>query len=463
VDRHLASRASQNALIHVSTETGTEEIYSFQDLHVEVQCMAAVLREVGVGLGDRVLIYMPMVPHALVAMLACARLGAIYSVVFGGFAAVSLASCIDNAAPKVIMSADAGSSSFLETKISEIRAVFHTSARPDWFITMVISTSNTQSGLSVRVARIRSEAQDIRSFELVSNDGSTLPSFSAGSHVDVLLPGGLTRQYSLCNDPTESHRYLIGVLRDANSRGGSIAMHNQVKEGDVLSISAPRNHFALAHDAKRHLLLAGGIGITPILCMGERLAKLGSDFEMHYCTRSRDRTAFYERILGSAGMTGHVRFHFDDGSDQQKLDIPALLVQPVPGTHLYVCGPKGFMDVVLSTARAKGWPEAQLHYEFFAGADTKAENDGSFEVQLASSGRIILVPADKSVVRALSDAGVHVDVSCEQGVCGTCLTRVLEGVPDHRDLYLLPDEKARNDQFTPCCSRSKSPQLILDL
>jgi vanillate O-demethylase ferredoxin subunit len=321
---------------------------------------------------------------------------------------------------------------------------------------------SNQPTISVRVARKQQEAVDICTLELVAEDGGPLPAFSAGSHVDVHLPGGLTRQYSLCNDSTESHRYLIGVLRDPASRGGSQAMHDLVAEGQQLQISAPANHFPLAHDASRHLLLAGGIGVTPILCMAERLANTGADFEMHYCTRSPERTAFHQRIAASS-FAPKVHFHFDDGAAEQKLDIPALLGTPASGVHLYVCGPKGFMDAVLNSARAQGWPEEQLHYEFFAGAVTASDSDASFEVQIASSGKIVVVPKDKTVVQALAEAGVDVQVSCEQGVCGTCLTRVIEGMPDHKDMYLTPEEQAANDQFTPCCSRSKSARLVLDL
>lgn len=316
--------------------------------------------------------------------------------------------------------------------------------------------------ISVRVARKQQEAADICTCELVALDGGPLPAFSAGSHVDVHLPGGLTRQYSLCNDPAESHRYLIGVLRDPASRGGSAAMHDLVTEGQLLQISAPANHFPLAHDASRHLLLAGGIGVTPILCMAERLANTGADFEMHYCTRSPERTAFHQRITG-ADFAAQVHFHFDDGAPEQKLDLAALLSAPAGGVHLYVCGPKGFMDAVLNTAREKGWAEAQLHCEFFAGTVSKSDSDASFEVQIASSGKIVVVPRDKTVVQALADAGIDVQMSCEQGVCGTCLTRVIEGIPDHKDMYLTPEEQAANDQFTPCCSRAKTPRLVLDL
>ncbi|MCU0927922.1 MAG: PDR/VanB family oxidoreductase [Burkholderiaceae bacterium] len=318
------------------------------------------------------------------------------------------------------------------------------------------------SSLQVRVARKVVEALDICSFELVAADGRPLPPFSAGSHVDVQLPNGLTRQYSLANDPTESHRYLIAVLRDAASRGGSAAMHDAVHEGDLLTISAPKNHFPLAHDASRHLLLAGGIGVTPILCMAERLATIGAAFEMHYCTRSRARTAFHGRIHASA-FAERVHFHFDDGEAAQRLDPSALLAAPQAGTHLYVCGPKGFIDAVLGTARACGWPEAALHVEYFSADVAPHDGDAPFEVQLASTGRVVVVPRERSVVQALADAGVEVPTSCEQGVCGTCLTRVLAGVPDHRDVYLTPEEQAANDQFTPCCSRAKTPRLVLDL
>ncbi len=319
------------------------------------------------------------------------------------------------------------------------------------------------STLSVRVAHKTPLATDICTLELVAaQDGTALPGFSAGSHVDVHLPGGLTRQYSLCNDPKETHRYLIGVLRDPASRGGSQAVHDLVQEGQVLQISTPKNHFPLAHDAKRSLLLGGGIGITPILCMAERLAVMGADFELHYCTRSPERTAFRERIAAS-GFADQVQFHFDDGAPEQKLNLATLLSTPKDGCHLYVCGPKGFMDAVLKTARDQGWPESQLHYEFFAAEVTKSEADAAFEIKLASSGRIIPVAKDQTVTKALSAAGVEIQTACEQGVCGTCLTRVLEGVPDHKDQYLTPEEQASNDQFLPCCSRAKTARLVLDL
>lgn len=319
------------------------------------------------------------------------------------------------------------------------------------------------SFLQVRVARRTQEAQDICGLELVAIDGGTLPSFAAGSHIDVHLPGGIVRQYSLCNDPSEDHRYQIAVLRDPASRGGSSAVHDIVAEGDVLQISTPRNHFALEPDAQHHMLLAGGIGVTPILCMAERLSVLGASFRMHYSGRSRQRMAFQQRIAASA-FAEKVQLHFDDGDASQRLSIEAVLTDALPDTHLYVCGPQGFIDAVLEAARKQRWSEKRLHWEFFAAANAGPRGeDTAFEVQLASSGRVVPVAAGQSVTQALLEAGVEVMVSCEQGVCGTCLTRVLSGQVDHRDAYLTDEEQAANDQFTPCCSRAHCERLVLDL
>ncbi|SIT46494.1 Vanillate O-demethylase oxidoreductase [Paraburkholderia ribeironis] len=318
------------------------------------------------------------------------------------------------------------------------------------------------STLTVRVARRRIEAEDVVSFEFASLDGRELPAFDAGAHIDVHVPGGLVRQYSLCNSPADRLRYQIAVLRDGQSRGGSAGMHEALREGDEIRISAPRNQFPLAHGHVKHLLLAGGIGLTPLLCMAEHLCWAGAAFEMHYCARSRTRAAFLERIASSP-WAGQVQYHFDDGDAAQRLDLHALLAQPQPDAHLYVCGPQGFMNAVLDTARSLGWPECQLHYEFFAAAQLDTGDDAAFEVRLARSGRIVSIPAQRTVTQALADAGVDVPVSCEQGICGTCVTRVIDGEPDHRDLYLSPEEQARNDQFLPCCSRAKSSMLVLDL
>ncbi len=316
--------------------------------------------------------------------------------------------------------------------------------------------------LTVKVTKKTLETQDICTFELADPNGVALPAFSAGSHIDVHLGPKLVRQYSLCNDPTETHRYLIGVLKDANSRGGSRAMHADIQEGDTIEISAPKNHFALAHSAQRSLLFAGGIGVTPILCMAERLSNIGGEFEMHYCTRSLDRTAFADRIKRSA-YAGRVAFHFDDGAADQRLDLTAVLAAPHPETHLYVCGPSGFMDFVINTALQNGWPEERVHREYFAAAPLKVANNVAFDVKIASTGKVIRVAADKSVVAALAESGIDIPTSCEQGVCGTCTTRLIDGEADHRDSFFTKEEHAKNDQFTPCCSRARSATLVLDL
>lgn len=314
--------------------------------------------------------------------------------------------------------------------------------------------------LSVDVSARHDVAQDIVGFELVHPEGRALPAFTAGAHVDVVTPGGATRQYSLCNDPAETHRYCIGVLLEPASRGGSRSMHQSLRAGMRLQISAPRNHFPLA-PARHSLLFAGGIGITPILAMAETLARSQAAFEMHCCARSLARLPFRDR-LGAAALAAQVRLHLDDGPPAQALDIAATLGPPDTGKHLYVCGPKGYMDAVIAAARALHWHEDQIHREYFAAEAPSPAGDG-FELVLARTRRSIRVGPACSVAEALREHGIEVPVSCEQGVCGTCLTRVVDGLPDHRDVYLTDAEKAKNDQFTPCCSRSLTPRLVIDL
>ena len=196
--------------------------------------------------------------------------------------------------------------------------------------------------------------------------------------------------------------------------------------------------------------------------MAERLANIGADFEMAYCSRSRDRTAFFDRICSSP-WGQRVHFHFDDGPPEMKLDLPTLLANPDEGTHLYVCGPTGFIDYVTSTAKRNGWTSGNVHLEYFGAQQQDTSGDAEFEVRIASSGKCFTIPADKTVVKVLEENGIDIPISCEQGVCGTCITRVLDGTPDHRDVYFTDEERAKNDQFTPCCSRAKSRMLVLDL
>lgn len=318
--------------------------------------------------------------------------------------------------------------------------------------------------IRVKVARKLPIAQDICSIELVSLDGSPLPAFSAGAHIDVDTGSGFTRQYSLCNNPEDRHRYVIGVLRDPNSRGGSVAMHG-LTDGRTIEISEPRNHFPLVPAAKHTILLAGGIGITPLLCMAERLLREHASFELHYCARSIERVAFRDR-LSAPDLGPSVTVHLDDGPADQRFDAVRFFAgnSGSDGHHLYVCGPGGFIDGVLEAARSAGFSADQLHREYFASAPASGGgSDRAFRVRVVSSGEEFEVGAAQTVIEALAAHGIEVPVSCEQGVCGTCLTRVLDGIPDHRDVYLTDSEHAKHDQFLPCCSRAKTELLVLDL
>lgn len=316
-------------------------------------------------------------------------------------------------------------------------------------------TADLSQLLQVRVTARIEEAEGIARFELEALSGE-LPPFTAGAHIDVHPCDGIVRQYSLCGDPGDRSRYTIAVLRDSDSRGGSRAMHELVQTGSTLRISAPRNCFPLV-DGRNFLLFAGGIGITPILSMAYQLRREARSFQLHYCTRSEKRTAFSAPI--QQAFPDNVAFY----TSGTVLDLGALLMAPDPDTHIYVCGPAGFIEHVRDAARAQGWPDNQVHFEHFQPVPVTIEGDQAFEVRLAQTGTSVTVGARETVVEALARVGVEVPVSCEQGVCGTCLTRVLDGVPDHRDQFLTDSEKARNNEFTPCCSRAKSPVLVLDL
>lgn len=316
--------------------------------------------------------------------------------------------------------------------------------------------------LNVRVARKAREADDIASFLLIAADNGHLPRFEPGAHIDVHIPGGLIRQYSLCSLSTDPRSYEIAVLREPASRGGSVAMHDRVQTGDTLRISAPRNHFPLRPNASKSLLLAGGIGVTPLLCMAQHLSASGADFGMHYWSRTRARTAFYERIQRSA-FAADVAFHFDDGPSNQLLPLEAALADGCDDWDVYLCGPAGFITAAREAAQQRGWTADRIHLEYFTPQAGRLPDSAAFEIELARSGRVLRVPANKTVAQVLAEHSVNIPLSCEQGVCGTCLTRILSGIPDHRDLVLTPEEHARNDQFTPCCSRALSPRLVLDL
>ncbi|MDI4665622.1 PDR/VanB family oxidoreductase [Xanthobacter autotrophicus] len=313
--------------------------------------------------------------------------------------------------------------------------------------------------LNVRVTRRRKVADHIIALELSATREAELPAFTAGAHIDLELPNGMTRQYSLLNDPAEHDRYEIAILRDPQSRGGSVCAHETLVEGTALRIGAPRNLFPLAEEGPA-LLFAGGIGITPLLAMARQLQRQGRPFSLDYCTRSRATTAFLDE-LSHGPLADAVRFHRDDGDDTQRLNAAERLATPDPHTHAYVCGPAGFIAHILDTARANGWADAQLHAEAFTPAPTLP--GAPFELRLQRSGRSVRVGEGQSALEALHGAGVPLSASCEQGVCGTCLTPILEGEPEHRDTCLTVAERARNDCFTPCVSRARSPYLLLDL
>ncbi|KUN81340.1 MULTISPECIES: PDR/VanB family oxidoreductase [Streptomyces] len=298
--------------------------------------------------------------------------------------------------------------------------------------------------------------------DLISPDGAELPEFAAGAHVDVLLDGdgaaGLIRQYSLCGPPHDRTRYQLAVLAEAASRGGSLGMH-RLRAGDRLRISRPRNRFGVSDRARRHLLVAGGIGITPLLAMAHLLQATGAEYELHYCARSRADAAF----LGELERNPRVRLHFDDGPDYQRFSAGDL-GPPDPDTAVYVCGPGGFMDFVISSAQGAGWPADAIYKERFApvqDADAHTEG-GAFTVRLAKSGGEYEIKEGESVLDVLLSEGVDAPYSCQQGICGECIVRVLAGEPDHRD-DILTDRERADGMFTTCSSRALSPILELDL
>ncbi|MCO5400398.1 PDR/VanB family oxidoreductase [Ralstonia sp. 21MJYT02-11] len=306
------------------------------------------------------------------------------------------------------------------------------------------------------------EADAVCAFELVHPAGKKLPRFSAGAHIDVHMGNGMVRQYSLCNDPQEQHRYVIAVLRTDPSRGGSISMHERVREGDLIEIGKPSNRFALDESAPHSLLLAGGIGITPIICMADRLSRRAVEFEMHYCARSRSRAAFLQR-LARAPFARRVTYHFSDAGMLHRLNVEQVLDRQPAGTHLYVCGPSGFVNAALTAARQRGWPERQLHCERFGPIASKPTTAHAFDVQLASTGKVYRVPQHMTVTALLAEHGVKIPTSCGEGVCGTCVTRVIAGEVEHLDCVLTEEQRQRNGHFTPCCSRAKGELLVLDI
>lgn len=317
--------------------------------------------------------------------------------------------------------------------------------------------------LEVIVRSVRAETSEIRSFVLAPKGDNTLPSFEAGAHIDVYPVPGLQRQYSLVNDPADRSCYVLGVKREQNGRGGSNAMHSQLTEGATVRISRPKNNFALRRNSGRSLLLAGGIGVTPLLSMAQALAARGSQFELHYFARSNQETAFQDLITNSP-WADRVFYHFGLVPPLLNDVLDEILSRPGEDDLIYLCGPNPFMDVVRGAAEDAAWPAGSVILEHFSAEPPKLEpGKGEFVIRLAKRGIELLVPSDKAIIDVLREAGVEIKTSCEQGVCGTCLTQVIEGEPEHNDLYLTDEEHEGGRLMTPCVSRARSKLLVLDL
>jgi vanillate O-demethylase ferredoxin subunit len=311
--------------------------------------------------------------------------------------------------------------------------------------------------IEVLLRSITYEAEDVISLDLRPLAGATLPPFTAGAHIELHLRNGLPRNYSLANPQTERHRYCVAVQKDLASRGGSRFIHEAVRAGEVLRISPPRNNFALVEDATESVLIAGGIGITPIWCMLQRLVQLGCRKQLIYAVRSRRKAAFLDEIMA---LDPTARLHVDEESAGALIDLDAVARDAAPGSHFYCCGP---VPMLAAFERATaGLPQANVHVEYFT-AKEPIDASGGFDVVLARSGRVVFVPDHSTILDALLAAGVEVGHSCLEGVCGTCETRVLEGIPDHRDVVLTAQERASNRTMMICCSGSKSGRLVLDL
>jgi ferredoxin-NADP reductase len=319
--------------------------------------------------------------------------------------------------------------------------------------------------LSAFIQAIRHEAEGIISLELRPAAGSAaFPPFTAGAHIDLQLPNGLVRSYSLLNSPAERERYVIGVLHDRNSRGGSRCVHEQLRVGMTVPASLPRNNFALDEAAAGSVLLAGGIGVTPMLSMLQRLIALGRPVDFIYCARSRAEAAFIERIEAlAAAPSVRVAWHFDDERGAPPA-LDALLAEHPAETHFYCCGPAPMLDAFELACQKLGYPHT--HIERFAASAAAAAGAGTgdgYRVELKRSNRIIDIAPGASLLDALLDAGIAHDHSCREGVCGSCEAKVIAGDVEHRDSILTKAEQQANKSMMVCVSRCKGGTLVLDL
>ncbi|QFR03142.1 oxidoreductase [Streptomyces phaeolivaceus] len=309
--------------------------------------------------------------------------------------------------------------------------------------------------IPVVVARRRRVTADIVRLWLIGVDARPLPSWTPGAHIDVLLPNGTERQYSLCGDPSDEE-WSIMVLREPQGRGGSQYVHDAVWTGQKLKVRGPRNHFAL-DPAPRYRFLAGGIGITPILPMLREAEAAGAEWSLTYCGRSRQGMACAEEL--TVGHGGRVRLHVD--SEQGVPDVAALLSDPRPGELLYACGPNSMLEAI--ERMGAHWPKGSIHFERFSAVTRDTTADTEFEVELASSGKVLTVPADRSILDVVRESGIQMLSSCQEGTCGTCETAVVSGQVDHRDAVLSKEEQEENEVMMVCVSRAACPRLVLDL
>ncbi len=316
--------------------------------------------------------------------------------------------------------------------------------------------------IAVRVSHASSLTPDIRLLELEPVDGGQLPEFEPGAHIDLHLGPSLVRQYSLCNAPGRATRYRVAVKRETSSRGGSWAVHDTLAVGSRLDISPPRNHFPMAPQAAHSILVAGGIGITPLIAMAQALLSRGESFELLYFCRSPEHAAFLE-TLQSPAFGSRCRFLFGLDRDAVATELEATIAAAAPGTHLYTCGPRPFMDTVTALTRAR-LPTDHVHLEYFsADANLLGAPSEAFELRLARSGKAFSIAPGETIADTLRLAGVDVETSCEQGICGTCVAGVLKGTPDHRDCFLSDAEKSAGNCIAICVSRSRTPLLVLDM
>jgi ferredoxin-NADP reductase/nitrite reductase/ring-hydroxylating ferredoxin subunit len=313
--------------------------------------------------------------------------------------------------------------------------------------------------LTVLVRRKWTSADGVIGFELADRDGKHLPTFQPGAHIDVHLPNGLVRQYSITNGPGDLLSYVIGVKAESASKGGSKVLVETVREGDVLAISEPRNNFPLRRDATRTVLIAGGIGITPLLSMARFLDKSSLNYELHYFTRNGESVAFRSEL---DVLHGQVETHVGMVRDAIRDKVTQVLGPYTFANHVYICGPGAMLEMVQEVAVSLGWPDEAVHFEYFQN-DKVIDNSSAFDIELARSAMTLHVPAGKTILEVMREAGLTVPSSCEQGACGTCLTAVIEGEVDHQDVYLNKTEKASNTCMMTCVSRAKSSRLVLDI